>query len=432
MNAPGPDYIAIPYGVFTNSTLTHAAKLLFGRLKLYAGEDGKAFPKHETLAREICVTDRQIRRLLDELKTANLIEWKRTRTSCLFELKTVPDRTQMSDLNPIKTGHTRPIKTGHTRPIEKINRKASIEKNAAAAETVTVEHGQIAAAALPSFENENPGKPALSADTRKGICYACNKLVPTAPPLTPNNPMVDRIWELASSLGATQETLACFLGNRKAVRSWRSHGIVLTLITTELQEFLAQPMPEPERTGPECVLCSDTGVVGCRPRQDWDDLAVGAKFCDCRVGVDKAERFTPVYAVSQFVCNACLSTLRWQSKADERAGKKPQCAFCTHRYAIRRYGWREAFEDPAIVTERLGALTAAKSCELCRDVLTLSSSGIVKENWGSDDASARYCECRWGKVARQVSGDDYPAKLAQSERDWRVQCARFPGKPRVA
>ena len=100
-----PDYIAIPYAIFTDRDLSHGAKLLFGRLKLYAGKDGKAFPTHETLARELCVSDRQVRTLLTELKALNRIGGGGR------------EAVASSRSNHLKTGRKLPIWMGRNLPI---------------------------------------------------------------------------------------------------------------------------------------------------------------------------------------------------------------------------------------------------------------------------------------------------------------------------
>jgi hypothetical protein len=52
---------------------------VYGRLRLYGGADGKAYPRHETLA-EVAIQPRQLRNVLGELQNAGWIDWKRTRT----------------------------------------------------------------------------------------------------------------------------------------------------------------------------------------------------------------------------------------------------------------------------------------------------------------------------------------------------------------
>jgi hypothetical protein len=92
-----PDFVAIPYAVFVDPNLSHAAKLVLGRLRLYAGKDGRAFPKHETLASEVCLRDRQLRTVLSELQAAGWIEWRRARTNCVYTV--FSDRQKTTTLN---------------------------------------------------------------------------------------------------------------------------------------------------------------------------------------------------------------------------------------------------------------------------------------------------------------------------------------------
>ena len=102
------DFIIVPGNVLRDSIIGPAAKLLYGRLKRYAGKDGKAYPKHETLASEICLADRQVRYLLMELRAAGWIDWVRTRTSCVYTVHSDRQksadqaRQDIADLNAVK------------------------------------------------------------------------------------------------------------------------------------------------------------------------------------------------------------------------------------------------------------------------------------------------------------------------------------------
>lgn len=65
----------VPNWLLRREEVSPSAKLLYARLMQYAGEDGSCFPKVETLAVEIAVSERQVARLLDELeKDYQLIE----------------------------------------------------------------------------------------------------------------------------------------------------------------------------------------------------------------------------------------------------------------------------------------------------------------------------------------------------------------------
>jgi hypothetical protein len=93
-------FVQIPLVVLHDPDVSHAAKLAYARLLLYAGRDGLCNPAQETLAAEVCLSSRQVRTVLSELKARGWITWKRTRTSCWYEITgPVPDRKKTADLN---------------------------------------------------------------------------------------------------------------------------------------------------------------------------------------------------------------------------------------------------------------------------------------------------------------------------------------------
>ena len=82
---PGQTYN--PYGLFCGAFVPGAllpydglcpgAKLLFGRLAWYAGEKGEAWPSQATLARELGVTERQVRKYIHQLERQGFIYGER-------------------------------------------------------------------------------------------------------------------------------------------------------------------------------------------------------------------------------------------------------------------------------------------------------------------------------------------------------------------
>lgn len=64
----------IPNALLKYPGLTPSAKLAWARLAQYAGKDGVAHPKIETLAEEICLSERQTRRTLCELADKGFIK----------------------------------------------------------------------------------------------------------------------------------------------------------------------------------------------------------------------------------------------------------------------------------------------------------------------------------------------------------------------
>src|SRR5579871_3391036 len=59
--------IFIPEALVRYGGLSPGAKIAYGRLVRYAGQDGECHPRQQTLAREIGVSDRQVRTYLQEL-----------------------------------------------------------------------------------------------------------------------------------------------------------------------------------------------------------------------------------------------------------------------------------------------------------------------------------------------------------------------------
>jgi hypothetical protein len=103
-----PDFIPIPYGVFSDPDLTPAAKLVYGRLKLYSGKVGHCCPKQETLAQEVCLKKRQLRNVLVELRDAGWISLVRARTNCVYTV--YPERQLIATLETPESGNKLPVR----------------------------------------------------------------------------------------------------------------------------------------------------------------------------------------------------------------------------------------------------------------------------------------------------------------------------------
>jgi hypothetical protein len=63
----------IPNWLMRRPELSQGAKLCYARLAQYAGEGGHAHPAQETLAKELAVSDRQVRKYVKELMAQELI-----------------------------------------------------------------------------------------------------------------------------------------------------------------------------------------------------------------------------------------------------------------------------------------------------------------------------------------------------------------------
>lgn len=64
----------VPNWLLCRSEISQGAKLCFARVAQYAGENGKCYPALETIAKELGVQERMIRRYIDELEEFNLIK----------------------------------------------------------------------------------------------------------------------------------------------------------------------------------------------------------------------------------------------------------------------------------------------------------------------------------------------------------------------
>lgn len=65
--------IFIPESLVRSPLLSPGAKLCYGRLCRYAGQDGECFPRQDTLADELAVSSRTVRTYLTELISAGFI-----------------------------------------------------------------------------------------------------------------------------------------------------------------------------------------------------------------------------------------------------------------------------------------------------------------------------------------------------------------------
>lgn len=66
-------YCKIPTMVKKNKSICSNAKLLYGDIQLLCHQNGYCYASNKFLAENLSVTDRTIRRLIKELKDANLI-----------------------------------------------------------------------------------------------------------------------------------------------------------------------------------------------------------------------------------------------------------------------------------------------------------------------------------------------------------------------
>ena len=86
-------FVAVPLDVYSDPRLPPNAKLLFGRLALYAGSNGECYPAHQTLAEELGVSVRQVHSLMVTLRDAGLIRWRQRRGSNSYTITETRKKT---------------------------------------------------------------------------------------------------------------------------------------------------------------------------------------------------------------------------------------------------------------------------------------------------------------------------------------------------
>jgi hypothetical protein len=107
--------------VWRNPQLSRGAKVIFMDLLLYAGLDGVSFPSEDTLAYNHGIGGRQVRNLLAELKTTDLISWEKGGFSSSNVYKFNPEVYFLNGKSNRKSvssllGNKFPVRKGNTFP----------------------------------------------------------------------------------------------------------------------------------------------------------------------------------------------------------------------------------------------------------------------------------------------------------------------------
>ena len=70
-------FAAMPYLILRDTRLSIGARLAYGVLLSYAWQDGACFPGQEKMAKDLGVSERHLRRFLNELEDARYVRIKR-------------------------------------------------------------------------------------------------------------------------------------------------------------------------------------------------------------------------------------------------------------------------------------------------------------------------------------------------------------------
>ena len=282
-----PEFVAIPYAVFRDACLSHAAKLVYGRLKLYSGKNGLCYPKHATLAREVDLSERQLRTVLAELRSAGWIDWKRARTSCIYAVH--PERKEPSDqtgeklpITPEGIRRSRPAESRrHKRSIENHHPKKEIEKNTSAAEaSVSTAMRKLREKQNSEMTDDDPSNCVLASPKEELRDVFFRK---TGQQISAD--VERRIWETVELHGLTPEE---FLEQLRphVPNTWRNPAGFLTnfarkiaSVSTAPPEVRAPPVPEPPRDAAgRCSVCRGAGYIR------YDENPAAREYCACSMG----------------------------------------------------------------------------------------------------------------------------------------------------
>lgn len=125
-------FAAVPYKVLRDTRLSAGARLSYAVLLMYAWQEGSCFPGQQRMSQDLGVTDRHLRRYLNELRDLGYVSWRKTmpwgsNTYTIHDVRTKlraePKRTRVSGRN----GHQRPVRADRDVPV--IDAATKTQKN---------------------------------------------------------------------------------------------------------------------------------------------------------------------------------------------------------------------------------------------------------------------------------------------------------------
>ncbi len=79
-------FAAIPYRVLRDTQLSVGARLAYAVLLMYAWQEGSCFPGQGRMGEDMGVSQRHLRRYLQDLKDAGYIDWQKTQTTNIYRI----------------------------------------------------------------------------------------------------------------------------------------------------------------------------------------------------------------------------------------------------------------------------------------------------------------------------------------------------------
>jgi GntR family transcriptional regulator len=280
-----------PYGMFNGvwipdalarcSEITGSAKLLFGRLARYAGQDGRCFPALRTLAFEIGKSYRHVQKLVDELcekkflrKDARYRDNGSQTTNAyffLFHCSLAPITAILGDewARPQRRRRRGDVKNAtpvadfapgmpSTTPLEEKQLNSRIENNSSR---------------LPRLRQKAAAVPPVTQFPKSTARF--REFFPTTA-----DSVIVRILQAISEPcpDATDQQIAAAV---YVTRDQKGPGLWVSTMPHSVQLFIQRRTPIPQRV-PECKICGDSGVV-------WDGSNKPA-WCPAACGAAQTQR----------------------------------------------------------------------------------------------------------------------------------------------
>jgi hypothetical protein len=280
-----PEFITVPLKVYADPLIGHAGKLLYGRLKLYAGKDGRAYPKHDTLGAELGLSNRQVRYVLMELRAGGWIDWTRTRTSCVYTV--FPDRQKTADQARQDIADL-VAENCRSRSAENCRQKRSIEnhhQNRGTEKPPVPEQGKTVFKSQVADDDEKPAKTYASPEAELKAIYRDK----TSSEISPD--VERRIWESVELSECPRDKFVEAL-RPHVPNNWKNPGGFLTSFARRIRS-IRKPEPSPAESSipddppkNEHGRCSACGGIGYK---HWDEDPAAREYCACQLGRDLKE-----------------------------------------------------------------------------------------------------------------------------------------------
>lgn len=270
--------IWIPESLLRCSGISPSAKLLYGRLARFAGQDGRCFPAIETLAAELGMTDRQVQRLIAQLCGAGFLR---------KDVQYRPNGSQTANayvfLYHVALAPAPAVEPTHSQPAHperrQLRREGDINVTGGVTSASPLEDSQLNSDSVKDSSSTAQSHPSVrpAADPDPG-CYprSSARFRECFPRITLS--VVVRILRAICAVcpDATDEdiTAAVYLEPDQ-----HSPGLWVHTMPDQVRKVIERRMAATSPSGPNCPHCGDAGVI-------WDEPGRAAW---CPAGCEAAE-----------------------------------------------------------------------------------------------------------------------------------------------